>query len=49
VCFEHQVAISKTLLVVPQGQEGQFPPGQFPPQLEEVVFNPSCMMVPAMA
>ncbi len=31
--FSHQAAMSCLLGVVPQGQEGQLPPGQFPPQL----------------
>lgn len=37
--FEHQVAMSCTFLVVPQGQEGHFPEGQFPPH-ESAVTKP---------
>ncbi len=29
--------MSKTFLVVPQGQDGQLPPGQLPPQVEPPV------------
>ena len=35
--------------LVPHGQDGQSFPGQLPPQFEEVVFNPSFIIVPAEA